>query len=230
MKSNELISEKLGQVPNDSERHTAPQISAGLVIRVSGCLGITVACPQSLEAHTTLSCNPPTTTCLPFPPTHTQDSGQGQGRGFRPNCRGLGRALLSENIESSLSWSAITQPQGQRKSMASLKAELGPGTGLGQPVQEAGAAPDPGPREASPHCLPLLGIQAAALRTPASDSELQVTSVAASRCRLQSHQGPLPPPPQAISHSGMGGWVGSSNEMHSVLFTNCFQPCGERYF
>lgn len=41
---------------------------------------------------------------------------------------------------------------------------------------------------------------------------------------------PLLLPPPATSHSGVGVRVESSNEIHSVLFTNCFQACGERYF
>lgn len=36
------------------------------------------------------------------------------------------------------------------------------------------------------------------------------------------------PPARAIS--GMEGRMGRRNELHSALFTNYFQPCGESYF
>lgn len=75
VKNNVLISEKLGQVPNDSESQTAPRVSPGLVLgRSDACAshGVTPG-PGGTIA---LSHSPPTMTYLALPhysppPTHT---------------------------------------------------------------------------------------------------------------------------------------------------------------
>lgn len=153
--------------------------------------------------------------------------------------RGLGRAVLCKNFFKTQLFSVINHTAwgAKKMPMVSLKAEgwihLSSGSrSSSRPQEWVRFASTPCPSKEGFEEL-LWGTQGRThVYTQFSNSELQITSVGASQCCLWSHTGVLwfLPTSPAISHSRMGSCVERSNEIHSVLFTNCFQPCGERYF
>lgn len=225
----------------------APRVSPRLVLGRSGCLCIIWCDPRPWRHHGSVT--QPThhdlfgsSPLLTPPHTHTYPLFLSRARsGIPAKLQGSREGYPLWEYKEAQLFSVInhTASRTEKMPMASLRTEVGPG--LAPPsFRKQKQCKDPrvsgltftathwgrGLRgsfeelQEQPVCKP-------SFLTPSSKSLLWgLATTVFSHTRVLCSC----PPARAISHSGMGGGMGNRNEMHSALFANYFQPCGESYF